>query len=404
MATEGDPALQRRLLARALATKFPAFDAVTYADYDQLFTVLHSRTVAPFTLVLDEFPYLTKSDGSLASILQRYLDDRSAGRFSIVVCGSSQQMMHDTVLSGTAPLYGRADEIVNVRPLNAGWLRHALPALSDDDIIREYGVWGGVPRYWETRQRYTTLSETVIRTLFHSSGLYYDEAQRLLLDDLRDLAQPTTLLTTIAQGVHRPAEIGARLGKQSNDLHRPLNRLISLGYIIREVPFGTPVRNSKTVQYRLADPFLRFYYRFVVPNASVIGADAGESLWRQVAGELPRFVSWNWEQLCTRAVLHGLRGQDITRAGRWWGKLTSGKLAEVDVLATNHDKSRWVAIECKWGLPKNIQSIREELTAKVRQIPGYNGAPVDAFVATRTPPVAAEDGVIVPADVLQMLK
>ena len=39
-ATESSAALQRHLLATPLTKRFPAFDAVAYADYAQLFTVL----------------------------------------------------------------------------------------------------------------------------------------------------------------------------------------------------------------------------------------------------------------------------------------------------------------------------------------------------------------------------
>ena len=383
MATEGDPVLQRRLLARAIARKFPAFDAVTYADYEQLFTVLRSRITGPFTLVIDEFPYLVRSEPSFASTLQRYLDERATGGFNLVVCGSSQQMMHDAVLSATAPLYGRADEIVKLEGLAARWLSVALPSLSAQEVITEYAVWGGIPRYWETRLRYGSLAEAVQASLLRSTGLYYDEARRLLQDDLRDLAQPVTVLNTIAQGVHRPAEIGARLGRKASELYRPLNRLVSLGYVEREVPFGESPRKSKSVHYRLRDPFLRFYYRFVLPNASSIGAGGSAELWEEIAEELPRFTSIIWEDLSRRAVLRGLTGPGITRAGRWWGKDTTGKQIEIDVIATDRQQRKWVAVECKWSRVGNPEHLRQELTEKVRRLPMYNGAPIETYVAAR---------------------
>jgi hypothetical protein len=36
-------------------------------------------------------------------------------------------MMHGLVLDGSAPLYGRAAEIIKVRPLEPGWIKEALP-------------------------------------------------------------------------------------------------------------------------------------------------------------------------------------------------------------------------------------------------------------------------------------
>lgn len=402
MAIQGEAGLQRRLLARELGKKFPAFDAVQYADYDQLFTSLNARVTEPFTLVIDEFPYLAREDASLPSILQRILDDPAERKFTLVLCGSSQQMMHETVLSGTAPLYGRADMIMRLNPLPAGCLSEAFPDLSAIAAVEEYAVWGGIPRYWETRQRFDDLRSAVIETLFSTTGLYYDEVNRLLLDDLRDLAQPISLLTLIAQGVNRPSELGARLGRKASDLYRPLNRLVSLGYVQREVPFSESPRKSKIVRYGLSDPFLRFYHRFVVPNGSMIGAGRGEEVWNDLQKKWAGFVSWQWEKLCEDAVRAGLLGKDIRHVGRWWGKGTDGQAAELDIVATNADHSRWIVVECKWGSPKKPVHIREVAARKLRQTTFYNGAPVEAYLAAKTDLEDRE--VLTPSQVLSALR
>ena len=61
--------------------------------------------------------------------------------------------MQGLVLDRTAPLYGRADEILRLGPLPAGHIRRALR--TDDPVraVEDYAVWGGVPRYWELAAR-----------------------------------------------------------------------------------------------------------------------------------------------------------------------------------------------------------------------------------------------------------
>jgi AAA+ ATPase superfamily predicted ATPase len=404
MASESSTAMQLQQLAHALAKNFPAFDAVTYANYDQLFEVLESRISEPFTLVIDEFPYLIQQDAGLASILQRVLDDPAKRKFNLVLCGSSQQMMHDAILSGTAPLYGRADEILHIKPLDAGWLSEVLPSASADAVIMEYAVWGGVPRYWETRERHKSLRETVLRTLLQTTGLFYDEPRRLLLDDLRDLTQPISLLSVIANGVHRPSEIGARLSRKASELQRPLQRLVALGYIRREVPLFASIRASKLVHYTISDPFLRFYYRFILTNASMIGAGASEGVWQLIEAGLSQHTSQVWEQLCMQAVRKGMLGKDLVYVGRWWGKSSNGKPMEIDILATNSAKDRWIVVECKWSLSAKPDTIRTDTANKVRMLPFYKGEPVESFVAARGLKGNIEEGVINPEDVLGWLR
>ena len=59
-------------------------------------------------------------------ILRRDLDRRPSPGCHLVLSGSSQRMMQGLVMDRTAPLYGRAREILRVEPLAAGWLQDAL--------------------------------------------------------------------------------------------------------------------------------------------------------------------------------------------------------------------------------------------------------------------------------------
>ena len=51
-----------------------------------------------------------------------------------------------------------------------------------------------------------------------------------------------------------------------------LARLVELGLVQRDVPFGESHRGGKRSLYRVADPFLRTWYRFVEPNRSRLEA------------------------------------------------------------------------------------------------------------------------------------
>ena len=68
--------------------------------------------------------------------------------------------------------------------------------------------------------------------------------------------QSNSLLALIGAGCHRLSEIGSRVGQPATNLSRPLSRLIDLGYVRRELPFGESTRSTKRSLYRLDDPFL----------------------------------------------------------------------------------------------------------------------------------------------------
>ncbi|WP_206367166.1 MarR family winged helix-turn-helix transcriptional regulator [Sphingobacterium sp. SGG-5] len=67
--------------------------------------------------------------------------------------------------------------------------------------------------------------------------------------------QKTSILSLIASGCHRLSEIASRLEKPATNLAAPLDKLIQLGYIKREIPFGENPRTSKKSLYL----FFRFF-------------------------------------------------------------------------------------------------------------------------------------------------
>ena len=177
------PPVQRRYLAAAIAARFPGFADVEYPDWRSFFGRLTSeaaRTQWPGPFILDELPYLVAADPTITGILQNWLDAPHP-RPCLVVCGSSQQMMHGALLDAGAPLYGRASEAFTIRPLRPGYLPAAFPAAGLRELVSLYALWGGMPRYWELAQRFGTDLDAAVDTLvLDPAGALHDEPNRLL--------------------------------------------------------------------------------------------------------------------------------------------------------------------------------------------------------------------------------
>ncbi len=250
----------------------PGFRPRGYPDWDALLSRFWLETPPGAALALNELPALVAAAGELPSLLQKHLDRAPKHRIHLLVAGSSQRMMQGLVLDRSAPLFGRATEILEIAPLAAGWISEALPVPDPGQAVEAYSVWGGIPRSWELAADHpdllTALRDLVLRPL----GVLYEEPARLLLDDLKEATQATSILAVIGQGCHRASQIAGRLGKPATSLSRPLQRLTELGLVRREMPFGTSPRDSKRPLYRIADPFLRFWFRFLEPNRSRLEA------------------------------------------------------------------------------------------------------------------------------------
>ena len=114
-ADQREAPLQRHTLAGEVARRIRGFAEVEYPSWLVLLQTLDARAELGTCLVLDEFPYLMQVSAELPSLVQKFLDD-PARRIHLAICGSSQGMMQSLILNPAAPLYGRANQVMAIRP------------------------------------------------------------------------------------------------------------------------------------------------------------------------------------------------------------------------------------------------------------------------------------------------
>ena len=398
---------QRALLAKVIAQKFPDFDRLTYPDWESLLRAVNYRTDQRFTLCIDEFPYIVEQSPELPSVLQKLVDERSL-RFHLVLCGSSQQMMYGLFLDATAPLYGRADEIMRLMPIRLPYLQEAL-RLPVVDAIENYAVWGGVPRYWELREQRASLNDALWHTALSAYGMLYEEPVKLFQDDVKDIVKTSTIMSYIGSGANRLTEIAARCNEPATNLSRPLKKLIDLGFLEKEVPFGMDEKNSKKSLYKIADPFMAFYYQFVVPNRSFIELGRRLPIEQALNAHFSEFVSVQWEKLCRDAVTGNLVGGIVYgQAKRWWGSVLNEdkkpEQLEFDVIAESLDKKQLLVGECKWTTQEDGGRLEAELLRKAHLLPFAKQHTIVPMLFLKNRPKGEVSNVLLPADILALMR
>jgi uncharacterized protein len=355
VADQSTPDIQRRYLAEAIATRFTGFADVEYRDWRTLLGRVATEARAAGwrgPLVFDELPYWIASSPELASVLQRWIDHEARdAKLAVALSGSSQRMMQGLALDRAAPLYGRARELFEILPLELWHLTEAFGRLSPRALVEHYAAWGGVPRYWELAEpRIGELTAAIDELVLDPRGPLHREPDRLLLEEVPSALEARPVLDAIGAGAHRVSEIASRIGRPATSLSRPLDRLIELGLVVRDVPFGESPRASRRSLYRIADPFTRLWFRVVAPHRAELVSGTARSRRALLARYWDGLVSTTWEQLCRHGVAtmsHRLLGEPGTwkPASRWW----SGNAAEWDVIAEDVAGERLLLGEAKLG-------------------------------------------------------
>ena len=398
---------QRILLAKVIAQVFQDFDKLTYPDWESIFRAVNYRTDKRFTLCLDEFPYLVEQSPELPSVLQKLVDEKQL-KYNLVLCGSSQHMMYGLFLDSTAPLYGRADEIMRLTPIRLPYIQEALN-LNAMNAIGEYAVWGGVPRYWELRENRISLDDALWYNILSVNGTLYEEPIKLFQDDVKDIVKTSTLMSYIGTGANRLSEIAARCSEPATNLSRPLKKLVDLGFLEKDVPFGIDEKNAKKSLYKIADPFMAFYYQFVVPNRSFIELSRRLPIEQALTAHFSEYVSMQWEKLCRDAVTGNLvNGVVYGQAKRWWGSVLNEdkkpEQVEFDVMAESLDKKSLLVGECKWTTPENGKQLTAELLRKANLLPFAKNYTIVPVLFLKNAPKGDSENVMLPEDVVELMK
>jgi len=398
---------QRTLLAKVIAQVFSDFDKLTYPDWESMFRAVNYRADKRFTLCLDEFPYLVEQSPELPSVLQKIVDEKQL-KYNLVLCGSSQNMMYGLFLDSTAPLYGRADEIMRLAPIRLPYIQEAL-GLDATAAIEEYSVWGGVPRYWELRESISSLDDAMWHNILSVNGALYEEPIKLFQDDVKDIVKTSTIMSYIGTGANRLSEIAGRCDEPATNLSRPLKKLIDLGFLEKDIPFGIDEKNAKKSLYKIADPFMAFYYQFVVPNRSFIELNRRLPIDQALNTHFSEYVSMQWEKMCRDAVTGNLvNGVVYGKAKRWWGSvLNEAKKAEqveFDVVAESIDKKYLLVGECKWTTQENGKQLTAELLRKAKLLPFANDYTIVPMLFLKSVPKDDIGNALLPEHIIELGK
>ncbi|RIK46156.1 MAG: hypothetical protein DCC58_04155 [Chloroflexi bacterium] len=328
-------------------------------------------------VILDEFQFMCEATPGLDTLVQRWWDENHRSTdVMLVVCSSAFSFVHE--LTGAAgALHGRRTGQLELAPFDYLDAARFFPHFAPEDRVRAYACLGGIPAYLRFWSPERTLEESVLRTMLSPGHVLFREAEELLRTEFHNEALYASILRAIAGGEHRPSDIARAVGRGgADDIFDHLKRLIDLHFVRREVPITEWGRSrTQRVLYKLADPYLRFWFRFVAPQQSAILLERGASLWReQIAPELDDFVArFAFEEICMQYLWRWLAAGETSVAfnhlGRWWDAES-----EIDLVGLNGNTAVLVG-EAKWTARPVGPSDLTRLQAKAGKLP-LHGSPL----------------------------
>ena len=336
----------------------------SFSDWEQAFS---SITEIPGNekkiLVIDEFPYMVRTNHSIPSIIQKLWDENLKNQnVMIILCGSAMSFIEKEILAEKNPLYGRATGILKMKEMDFYEAIQFIPEYTAEEKIITYAILGGIPHYLKQFDDEKSLQNNIIKNILTRGSILYSEVDFLLRQELRETVIYNVIIEAIALGNTKLNDIYQKTQIEKTKLSAYLKNLMELGIIYREFSMDDHVKEQANVQrgiYKVADNFFRFWYAFVFPNISELESGDTEGIFKHVVEpELDNYTSYIFEDVCKAYLRCKNRKEELpfyfSKIGRWWNRTD-----EVDIMAVDRLKKNYILGECKYKLqPFSISDLR----------------------------------------------
>ena len=252
-----------------LISEFYDYPKLSFDNFEAVLDFLFQKSTGePFVLVLDEYPYLRTAIQGLDSILQSTVDKyRDKSSLKLILCGSFIDVMKSLLLSEN-PLYGRVDRTIDLKPMDYYESSLFYPSYSNEDKVRLYSVFGGIPYYNRLIDSGLSVRENIIALIASSDARLENEVSMYLRSEISKISNANEVFEALSRGYSRYSDILA----QSHVTSAPamvdvLEKLMRIGLVRKETPINDE-NNKKKTGYYISDNLSLFYYRYCFRYAS----------------------------------------------------------------------------------------------------------------------------------------
>lgn len=323
-------------------------------------------------LVLDEYPYLRENSKGLDSILQSVTDHyKDTSNMKLIVCGSYVDTMK-ALLEKQNPLYGRIDLTINLKPMDYYESALFYSEFSDEDKVRLFSVFGGIPYYNRLIDSGKSVRDNIIDLIASPGARLENEVSMYLNSEISKITNANEVFEALAKGFSRYKDIL----DQSNVSSGPalidiLDKLMRMDVVAKEAPINDE-NNKKKSGYFISDNLSLFYYKYIFRNMSRLNIMDSEVFYDRYISEdfETKYVPKSFERICKQYLIRknrkGLMDEIFEKIGKYYyDDPAEKKNGELDIVT--QDDRGYIFYEAKFRKDPVTESIVQNEIRQVEQ-------------------------------------
>lgn len=356
------------LIGEAFNFPKPAFENIE----NLLRFLFKSSEQKPLILVLDEYSYLRENVKGLDSILQSVIDSyKDTSKIKLIICGSYVDTMK-ALLAKQNPLYGRIDLTINLKPMDYYDSALFYSDFSDEDKVRLFSVFGGIPYYNRLIDAQKSVRENIIDLIASPGARLENEVSMYLNSEISKITNANEVFEALAKGFSRYKD----LLNQSNVSSGPalvdiLDKLIRMDVVAKEAPINDE-NNRKKSGYFISDNLSLFYYKYIFRNISRMNLMDSDIFYdKYIAADFEtKYVPKIFESICRQYLIRknrkGLMDEIFEKIGKYYyDDPIEKKNGEFDIVTL--DDNGYIFYESKFRKDPITESMIQNEIRQVQQ-------------------------------------
>ena len=354
-------------LAEIISDTFQ-FPKPSFSDIEELLNFLFKKSEdSPLILVFDEYPYLRDNVKGLDSIIQSVIDKyKDTSHMKFIICGSYVDTMK-ALLAKQNPLYGRVDLTIDLKPMDYYESAMFYKDFSDEDKVRLYSVFGGIPYYNRLIDSDMSVKDNIINLIASPGARLENEVSMYLSSEISKITNANEVFETLAKGFSKYKDIFDQSNVSSGPtLVDVLEKLIKMDVVKKEAPINDE-NNKKKAGYFICDNLSLFYYKYIFRNISRMNVMDSEVFYHKYIEEdfETKHVPKVFEDICKQYLIRlnkeGKIDEVFEKIGKYYyDDPMNKKNGEFDIVTL--DDKGYIFYEAKFRKePVTESMIKEEI-------------------------------------------
>lgn len=354
-------------LAEIISDTFQ-FPKPSFSDIEELLNFLFKKSEdSPLILVFDEYPYLRENVKGLDSIIQSVIDKyKDTSHMKFIICGSYVDTMK-ALLAKQNPLYGRVDLTIDLKPMDYYESAMFYKDFSDEDKVRLYSVFGGIPYYNRLIDSDMSVKDNIINLIASPGARLENEVSMYLSSEISKITNANEVFEALARGFSKYKDILDQSNVSSGPtLVDVLEKLIKMDVVKKEAPINDE-NNKKKAGYFICDNLSLFYYKYIFRNISRMNVMDSEVFYHKYIEEdfETKHVPKVFEDICKQYLIRlnkeGKIDEVFEKIGKYYyDDPMNKKNGEFDIVTL--DDKGYIFYEAKFRKePVTESMIKEEI-------------------------------------------